>query len=61
MDSILNLLVEKLMSHIQDLNVGHTIDPKIISECWDLLHILHYGSYDSNSDELLYKILDYYG
>jgi hypothetical protein len=49
------------MSHIQDLNVGHTIDPKIISECWDLLHILHYGSYDSNSDELLYKILDYYG
>jgi hypothetical protein len=33
MDNILNLLVEKLMSHIQDLNVGHTIDPKIISEC----------------------------
>ena len=60
-DNILNLLIEKLMVHLQQLNMGHVLNNEDLSECWHLLHILHYASYDSNSDEALYKILDYYG
>lgn len=61
MDRILELLIEKLLVQLRDLNMGCTIDEDSLSECWELLHIRHCASYDSSSDKDLYKILDYYG
>jgi hypothetical protein len=54
------LLIGKIIVQLNDLNMGCTINEDSLSECWDLLHILHYTSYDSSSDFDLYKILDYY-
>lgn len=59
-NKILELLIGKIIVQLNDLNMGCTINEDSLSECWDLLHILHYATYDSSSDFDLYKILDYY-
>lgn len=61
MDKIFELLLLKLQDTLHDLNMGATISIKDMEEMWALLHHLHYLSYDSNSDDLFYKLIEYYG
>ena len=61
MDNILfELLTKKLIKQLESLNMGCVINEVLLAECWDLIHILHCGEYDSASNKDLYKILDYY-
>lgn len=60
MTRILELLTQKLIAQLENLNIGYAIDEKVLAECWELLHILHCAGYDSTSNKDLYKILNYY-
>ena len=61
MDKMFELLVEKLQESLYNLNMGATMSTKDLEEMWTLLHHLHYASYDSNSGDLLYQLIEYYG
>jgi len=60
MNNIFELLLNKLIVHLNELNMGCTINSQDLSEMWWLLHILHCVSYDCMSDRDVRKILDYY-
>ena len=60
MDKIFELLVNKLQKSLHKLNMGGVVSTKEISEMWTLLHHLHFASYDSNSGDLLNKLIEYY-
>lgn len=60
MDKILKLLIQKLQESLYDLNMGKTMSAEKMEELWTLLHHLHYTSYDSNSEDLLNSLLEYY-
>lgn len=60
MDKMFELLVKKLSESLYDLNMGKTMSADKINELWTLLHHLHFASYDSNSGDLLYKLIEYY-
>lgn len=60
MNNIFDLLVKKLLESLYDLNMGKTMSTEKMQELWTLLHHLHYASYDSNSEELLNGLLEYY-
>lgn len=60
MDKMFELLVKKLTESLYDLNMGKTMSTDQINELWTLLHHLHFASYDSNSGDLLYKLIEYY-
>ena len=60
MDKMFELLVKKLTESLYDLNMGKTMSADQINELWTLLHHLHFASYDSNSGDLLYKLIEYY-
>ena len=60
MDKIFELLVKKLTELLRDLNMGKTASTDQVDELWTLLHHLHFASYDSNSGDLLYKLIEYY-
>lgn len=60
MDKMFELLVKKLSESLYDLNMGKTMSSDKINELWTLLHHLHFASYDSNSGDLLYKLIEYY-
>ena len=60
MDKMFELLVKKLTESLYDLNMGKTMSTGQINELWTLLHHLHFASYDSNSGDLLYKLIEYY-
>lgn len=55
------LLLEKLQESLDNLNMGATMSTEDICEMWTLLHHLHFASYDSNSEDLLYELIEYYG
>ena len=59
MDKMFELLVKKLTESLYDLNMGKTMSTDQINELWTLLHHLHFASYDSNSGDLLYKLIKY--
>lgn len=61
MGSIFEKLLSKLNSVLLDLEFGNTIDEKELVEMWDLLHVLHFASFEQSSGKELSKILDYYG
>jgi hypothetical protein len=61
MDKIFELLLEKLQESLYNLNMGKTMSASESNEMWTLLHHLHYGSYDSNSGDLLNELIEYYG
>ena len=60
MNRLLELLTEKLIVQLGNLNMGCTVDEDLLAECWNLIHILHCAGYDAASNKDLYKILDYY-
>lgn len=55
------LLLEKLQESLDNLNMGATMSTEDMCEMWTLLHHLHFASYDSNSGDLLYELIEYYG
>lgn len=61
MNRMFDLLLKKLQDTLYNLNMGTSVSKSDIDEMWTLLHHLHYVSYDLNSDELLYRLLEYYG
>lgn len=61
MDRMLELLIKKLQESLYNLNMGATMSTEDMNEMWTLLHHLHFASYDSNSEDLLYKLIEYYG
>ena len=61
MGRMFDLLLKKLQDTLYNLNMGATVSKSDMDEMWTLLHHLHYASYDLNSDELLYRLLEYYG
>lgn len=61
MDRAFELLVKKLIESLKSLNMGNTVSTNDLCEMWTLLHHLHYCSYDSNSGDLLNKLIEYYG
>jgi len=61
MDKMFELLFEKLQNCLYCLNMGATLSEKDLNEMWTMLHHIHFSSYDSNSGDLLYKLIEYYG
>lgn len=61
MDKLVEILLQKLQNCLSDLNIGYPLSKSDMNEMWTLLHHLHFASYDSNSGDLLYKLIEYYG
>ena len=61
MDKMFDLLLEKLQESLYNLNMGATMSAKDMNDMWTLLHHLHFASYDSNSGDLLDRLIEYYG
>lgn len=61
---IVNNMFEKIVDIFKqtlfELNNGYLIDSEKLSKMWDLLHALHFTSFESEDTKSVYKILDYY-
>ena len=60
MDRLLELIYEKFISELKDLQIGHMLNDDAVREIWDMINA--YELLDSNMLSLKEKkqILDYY-
>ena len=60
MDRLLELIYEKFISELKDLQIGHMLNDDAVEEIWDMINA--YELLDSNMLSLKEKkqILDYY-